>query len=96
MPDPTTFEQLSYLLQQRDQVKYQLEIMHDDVNAAEEPLDPKRNIEPQYDKLSQKVVDLNRAMFILFVDFLSPSEPEHLSSMEQTMLQSLCKATDKW
>ena len=79
MPDPRTFEQLSYLLQQRDQVEYHLELMHDDRNAAGEPLDPKRNIEPRYDKLSQTVVDLNRRMFTLFVDFLAPSEPEHAS-----------------
>jgi hypothetical protein len=96
MPDPRTFEQLSYLLQQRDQVEYQLELMHDDRNAAGEPLDPKRNIEPRYDKLSQKVVNLKRAMFTLFVDFLATSEPEHASQEEQTMLQNLCRATDKW
>jgi hypothetical protein len=70
--------------------------MHDDMNAAGEPLNPKRNIEPRYDKLSQNVVDLNRAMFTLFVDFLAPSEPEHASQEEQTMLQNLCRATDKW
>ncbi len=46
--------------------------LHTDVAVDGTPLDPRRNIEPEYEKLSDEVTNLNRALFIEYVSFLSP------------------------
>ena len=72
-PCPRTFAKLTALLAHQDRIEQDLENLHTDVAADGTPLDPKRDIEPEYEILSEKVTNLNRALFIEYVVFLSPS-----------------------
>ena len=69
---PETFNRLTDLLSERDGVERALENLLDDVDSSGAPLDPKRNIEPEYQRLSTIVADLNRALFEIYVAFLPP------------------------
>jgi hypothetical protein len=71
---PETFTRLTDLLSERDGVERALENLLDDVDSFGTSLDPKRNIEPEYQRLSMIVADLNLALFEIYVAFL-PSEP---------------------
>jgi hypothetical protein len=71
---PETFTRLTDLLSERNGVERALENLLDDVDSFDASLDPKRNIEPEYQRLSMIVADLNRALFEIYVAFL-PSEP---------------------
>jgi hypothetical protein len=72
-PCPETFTRLADLLRERDGVEEALENLLDDVDSFGAPLDPKRDIEPEYHRLSLVVADINRALFTIYVEFL-PSE----------------------
>ncbi len=63
---PETFTRLTDLLSERDGVERALENLLDDVDSFGTSLDPKRNIEPEYQRLSMIVADLNRALFEIY------------------------------
>ena len=48
---------------ERDRVEHDLLLLHSDMDRDGIALDPKRDIEPAYEELSEKVNDINRAMF---------------------------------
>ena len=48
---------------ERDLVEHDLLLLHSDMDCDGIALDPKRDIEPAYEELSEKVNDINRAMF---------------------------------
>ncbi len=85
---PETFARLTDLLSERDGVeKTTLENLLDDVDSSGAPLDPKRDIEPEYQRMSYIVVDLNHHL----LGFLSPEQTSSAaattSSSSQTHLR---------
>ena len=51
-----------------------LENLLDDVDSSGAPLDPKRDIEPEYQRMSYIVADLKRHLFTVYVGFLPPEQ----------------------
>jgi hypothetical protein len=51
----------------------------DDVSPNGEPLDPKLNIQPEYQAMSTHVNELNRQLYEIYVAFLTPTSPTTLS-----------------
>ena len=71
-PSPTTFTILTALLTHRERVEIHLYNLHADLASDGTRLDPKRDIEPEYEILSKQANDINRTMFIEYVTFLAP------------------------
>jgi hypothetical protein len=71
---PKTFERLTDLLKERVGVEQALENLLDDVDSSGAPLDPKREIEPEYQRMSQIVAVLNRHLFTTYVRLLPHDE----------------------
>jgi hypothetical protein len=70
-PSPGTVSKLTDLVRQRDEWKKKLEHLYD-VNSDGTPVHRVQDAEPQYDIMRDKVNDLNRALFTIYVKFLTP------------------------
>jgi hypothetical protein len=82
---PTTHRRLTSLLQNRDRVEHKLYLLHSDIDANGARVDPKRDIEPEYQRLCGKLNDLNRNMFQVYTDHLAPFEIGKNASDDQTL-----------
>jgi hypothetical protein len=47
----------------------------DDTSPDGQPLDPQRNIQPEYQAMSTYVNELNRQLYEIYVDFITPTSP---------------------
>jgi hypothetical protein len=67
---PETHHRLMDLLTHRNRIESDLENLHDDIAADGTPLDPTRDIEPEYERLSTICNNLNREMLTEYAQFL--------------------------
>jgi hypothetical protein len=76
-----------------------LENLLDDVDSSGAPLDPKRDIEPEYQRMSYIVADLKRHLFTVYVGFLPPEQTSSAaaatSSSGQTHVRPSIPAMEK-
>jgi hypothetical protein len=72
--DPQVHQELSALLNRRQEIDKELMDMLSDRDEDGKPLDPKRDFEADYQRLNQEYDNLNRTMFERYMRFLDDSD----------------------